>query len=98
MRPGPCRMLPKCTYLYGDLIDLSGCVQYIWSKWEQYPLRMKVIQLSLFSLEGHFFLASSIHYFLSKSLTNFIRNNRRHIGLSFALALTIHLVALTSFL
>jgi len=97
MRPGPCRMLPKCTYLYGDLIDLSGSVQYIWSKWEQYPLRMKVIQLSLFSLEGHFFLASSIHYFLSNSLTNFIRNNRRHIGLSFALALTIHLVALTSF-
>ena len=97
MRPGPCRMLPKCTYLYGDLIDLSGCVQYIWSKWEQYPLRMKVIQLSLFSLEGHFFLASSIHYFLSNSLTNFIRNNRRHIGLSFALAHTIHLVALTSF-
>ena len=43
------------------------------------------------------FLASSIHYFLSNSLTNFIRNNRRHIGLSFALAHTIHLVALTSF-
>ena len=43
------------------------------------------------------FVASSIHYFLSNSLTSFIRNNRRHIGLSFALAHTIHLVALTSF-
>jgi sulfoxide reductase heme-binding subunit YedZ len=43
------------------------------------------------------FVASSIHYFLSNTLTSFIVNNRRHIGLSFALAHTIHLVALISF-
>ena len=59
--------------------------------WARYTAR---ISFFFFTVS---FLASSIHYFLSNSLTNFIRNNRRHIGLSFALAHTIHLVALTSF-
>ena len=35
--------------------------------------------------------------FFSNTLTKFIRNQRRYIGLSFALAHTIHLVALSSF-
>ena len=43
------------------------------------------------------FSASSLHYFFSNTLTKFIRHKRRYIGLSFALAHTIHLVALTSF-
>ena len=43
------------------------------------------------------FSASSLHYFFSNTLTKFIRHQRRYIGLSFALAHTIHLVALTSF-
>ena len=43
------------------------------------------------------FSASSLHYFFSNTLTTFIRHQRRYIGLSFALAHTIHLVALTSF-
>ena len=43
------------------------------------------------------FSASSLHYFFSNTLTKFIRYQRRYIGLSFALAHTIHLVALTSF-
>ena len=38
-----------------------------------------------------------MHYFFSNTLTKFIRHQRRYIGLSFALAHTIHLVALTSF-
>ena len=59
--------------------------------WARYTAR---ISFFFFTVS---FLASSIHYFLSNSLANFIRNNRRHIGLSFALAHTIHLVALTSF-
>ena len=59
--------------------------------WARYTAR---ISFFFFTVS---FLASSIHYFLSNSLTSFIRNNRRHIGLSFALAHTIHLVALTSF-
>ena len=44
------------------------------------------------------FSVSSLHYFFSNTLTKFIRHQRRYIGLSFALAHTIHLVALTSFL
>jgi DMSO/TMAO reductase YedYZ heme-binding membrane subunit len=43
------------------------------------------------------FSASSLHYFFSNTLTKFVRHQRRYIGLSFALAHTIHLVALTSF-
>jgi DMSO/TMAO reductase YedYZ heme-binding membrane subunit len=43
------------------------------------------------------FSASSLHYFFSNTLTKFIRHQRRYIGLSFELANTIHLVALTSF-
>ena len=43
------------------------------------------------------FSASSLYYFFSNALTKFIRHQRRYIGLSFALAHTIHLVALTSF-
>jgi len=43
------------------------------------------------------FSADSLHYFFSNSLTGFVRNQRRYIGLSFALAHTIHLVALTTF-
>ena len=59
--------------------------------WARYTAR---ISFFLFVVS---FIAGSIHYFLSNSLTRFIRNNRRYIGLSFALAHTIHLVALTSF-
>ena len=59
--------------------------------WARYSAR---ISFFFFTVS---FLASSIHYFLSNSLTNFIINNRRHIGLSFALSHIIHLVALTSF-
>ena len=44
------------------------------------------------------FSASSLHYFFSNNFTKLIRQDRRYIGLSFALAHTIHLVALTSFI
>ena len=43
------------------------------------------------------FSASSLHYYFPNTLTKFIRHQRRYIGLSFALAHTVHLVALTSF-
>ena len=43
------------------------------------------------------FSASSLHYFFSNTFTELIRRDRRYIGLSFALAHTVHLVALTSF-
>ena len=42
-------------------------------------------------------MASSWHYLFPNTLTKFIRHDRRYIGLSFALAHTIHLVAWTSF-
>ena len=70
------------------LVDSTEDKTFLWAR---YTAR---ISFFFFTVS---FLASSIHYFLSNSLTNFIRNNRRHIGLSFALAHTIHLVALTSF-
>ena len=43
------------------------------------------------------FIAGSIYYFFSNSITRSIKSNRRYIGLSFALTHTIHLVALISF-
>ena len=59
--------------------------------WARYTAR---ISFSYFIIS---FSASSLHYFFSNTLTKFIRHDRRYIGLSFALAHTIHLVALTSF-
>ena len=59
--------------------------------WARYTAR---ISFFFFTVS---FVASSIHYFLSNSLTSFILNNRGYLGLSFALAHTIHLVALTSY-
>ena len=58
--------------------------------WARYTAR---ISFSYFIIS---FSASSLHYFFSNTLTKFIRHDRRYIGLSFALAHTIHLVALTS--
>ena len=43
------------------------------------------------------FIASSIYYFFSNSITRSIKSNRRYIGLSFALTHSVHLVALISF-
>ena len=59
--------------------------------WARYTAR---ISFFFFILS---FGASSMNYFFSNLFTRFVRSQRRHVGLSFALAHTIHLVALTSF-
>ena len=59
--------------------------------WARYTAR---ISFSYFIIS---FSASSLHYFFSNTFTEFIRRDRRYIGLSFALAHTVHLIALTSF-
>ena len=59
--------------------------------WARYTAR---ISFSYFIIS---FSASSLHYFFSNTFTELIRRDRRYIGLSFALAHTVHLVALTSF-
>ena len=43
------------------------------------------------------FSASSMCTLFSNRFTRFVRNQRRYIGLSFALAHTVHLIALTTF-
>ena len=43
------------------------------------------------------FNAESLYSFSSNSITTFIRQGRRYIGLSFALGHTFHLVAIVSF-
>ena len=59
--------------------------------WARYTARFAFL---LFILS---FSASALHYFLTNRVTRQLRRQRRAVGLSFALAHMIHLIALISF-
>jgi DMSO/TMAO reductase YedYZ heme-binding membrane subunit len=59
--------------------------------WARYTARLSCF---LFLLS---FSASALHHFFANGVTTYLRQHRRALGLSFALAHIIHLVALISF-
>lgn len=60
--------------------------------WARYTARLSFVVFMLV------FTASALNYFVGNRATQFVRQNRRNLGLSFAFAHSIHLVALCSFL
>ena len=60
--------------------------------WSRYTARPSSLVFMLV------FTASALNYFLSNRGTQFIRQNRRNLGLPFAYAHGIHLVALSSYM